>query len=631
MMATPPQNRLAKIQVLIQQNQLPSAETELKQLLTDNPSDLTGLTLMGVVSFKLGRIDEAESLLLRAQAISPNRVETIGFLAVIARTKNDVPSALRYFQDLGRLGRESPDLLNQIGSCHMELDDPVSAGQAYKHAIELDRNSAHSFYNLGMALKRAGKSYETFLTFKRAIELNPSFLDSYLQLWQQMRQLQNWSDGVAILESGLKRIPTSVNLMVCLASSYGKVGKLDLAENLYRQAYGLSKTAGAPYAHWLQEEGRFEESVPILEEVILENPVQGQAYYNLAVAKHFSSNGKPLLDWMTPLIDRPELNEEEQMFLHYALAKTYEDQKNHELAMHHFDAANDLAYRIFNSNISHDERAVDTDLATLANLYSREFLDRLSPFGSENSSPIFIVGMIRTGTTLLDQILSSHPKVKSAGEQPFWQISAGRVNRRWVEGGSDPKDLRQLEVDYIKVLNLATGGAEKMTDKMPTNFSHIGLMSLAFPKAKFIHIRRNPIDTCLSIYTTFLGSGTQFAYSKENIVGYYRTYFRTMEHWRSVISPSQMIEIDYEDLVTNKEIVLREVLEFCGLEWDDACLNHEQNVSQVSTPSLWTARQPVNTASVERWRKYEPWLGKLLELKDVKHPEPVRASHITQL
>ena len=621
-MATPPQNRLAKIQVLIQQNQLPSAEQELKQLLTDNPSDLTGLTLLGVVSFKLGRIDEAESLLLKAQAISPNRVETIGFLAVIARAKNDVPSALRYFQDLGRLGRESPDLLNQIGSCHMELDDPVSAGQAYKRAIELDRNSAHSFYNLGMALKRAGKSYETFLTFKRAIELNPSFLDSYLQLWQQMRQLQNWSDGVAILESGLERIPTSVNLMVCLASSYGKVGKLDLAENLYRQAYGLSKTAGAPYAHWLQEEGRFEESVPILEEVILESPVQGQAYYNLAVAKHFSSNGKPLLDWMTPLIDRPELNEEERMFLHYALAKTYEHQKNHELAMHHYDAANDQAFRIFNSNISHDERAVDIDLATLANLYSREFLDGFSPYGSESSSPIFIVGMIRTGTTLLDQILSSHPKVKSAGEQPFWQISAGRVNRRWVESGSDPKDLRQLEVDYLKVLKAATGGAEKMTDKMPTNFSHVGLMSLAFPKAKFIHIRRNPIDTCLSIYTTFLGSGTQFAYSKENIVGYYRTYFRTMEYWRTVISPEQMIEIDYEDLVTNKEIVLREVLEFCGLEWDDACLNHEQNVSQVSTPSLWTARQPVNTASVERWRKYEPWLGQLLELKELKHPVP---------
>jgi hypothetical protein len=142
-------------------------------------------------------------------------------------------------------------------------------------------------------------------------------------------------------------------------------------------------------------------------------------------------------------------------------------------------------------------------------------------------------------------------------------------------------------------------------------------MSVVFPKAKFIHLRRHPIDTCLSIYTTFLGSGTQFAYNKENIVAYYRTYRRTMEHWRSVIPADQMIEIDYEELVTNKEAVLRELLPFCGLEWNDSVLSHEQNVSQVSTPSLWTARQPVNANSVERWRRYEPWLGKLLELQDL--------------
>jgi hypothetical protein len=141
-------------------------------------------------------------------------------------------------------------------------------------------------------------------------------------------------------------------------------------------------------------------------------------------------------------------------------------------------------------------------------------------------------------------------------------------------------------------------------------------MSVTFPKAKFIHMRRDPMDTALSIYTTFLGAGTKFAYDQGNIVGYYRAYLRTMEHWRTVLPPDQMIEIDYEELVTDKERVLRQVLDFCGLEWDEACLNHERNRSQVSTPSLWTARQPVNTGSVERWRRYEPWLGRLLELRD---------------
>jgi hypothetical protein len=145
-------------------------------------------------------------------------------------------------------------------------------------------------------------------------------------------------------------------------------------------------------------------------------------------------------------------------------------------------------------------------------------------------------------------------------------------------------------------------------------------MTLAFPNAKFIHIRRSPLDTCLSIYTTFLGNGTQFAYNQENIVSYYQAYLRIMEFWRSVLPPGRMMEIDYEELVTDKEAVLRQLLPFIGLGWSDSVLSHEQNRGQVSTPSLWTARQPVNAASVERWRRYEPWLGALLKLRDVKHP-----------
>jgi hypothetical protein len=235
--------------------------------------------------------------------------------------------------------------------------------------------------------------------------------------------------------------------------------------------------------------------------------------------------------------------------------------------------------------------------------------------------------MIRTGTTLLDQILSSHRDIRSAGEQPFWQVSAGRVNRRWVERGGDPKDVLELEARYLQVLRDAAGNSPRVSDKMPTNFMHVGLMSIVFPNSKFIHIRRNPLDTAISIYTTFLGSGTQFAYNQANIVSYYRGYLETMRHWRSVLPEGQLLEIDYEDLVTNKEIVLRELFEFLELDWDEAVLNHEKNSSQVSTPSLWTARQPVNTSSVERWRRYEPWLGKLLELKELSHPPIDHSMH----
>ena len=406
-----------------------------------------------------------------------------------------------------------------------------------------------------------------------------------------------------------------------VASTYGKVGRLKEAEALFKKASKIDAASSPPYAHWLQEEGRFKESVPLLTDSIRAQPIQGQAYYNLATAKCFEWDGETLIDRIPPLLKNDAIGIEGRMFLHYALAKSYEQNRNFELAMLSYDSANDHAYRAYNAKYDHDSFAGDAEYEALTKIYTRESIERLQSFGSRSNTPIFIIGMIRTGTTLLDQILSSHTEVRSAGEQPFWQVSAGRVNRRWLEGGGDPADIKDLEKRYLAIIRETGGTAVRVTDKMPTNFIHAGLMSVTFPRAKFIHIRRNPLDTCLSIYTTFLGSGTQFAYKQENIIAYFRDYMRTMEYWRSVLPPDQMIEIDYEDLVTNKEIVLRELLEFCNLKWSDAVLEHERNSSQVSTPSLWTARQPINAASVERWRKYEPWLGRLLDLKDLQHPK----------
>ncbi|CAN5719708.1 sulfotransferase [soil metagenome] len=604
----------------LQQNRPEAAEAELRSILQEEPDSVPAQTLLAVLYFRTGRLAEAERLLAGALEKAPGQIDLIGLLAAIRKTQNDFTGAIPLFQSLVGLGHGNVDVYNQLGACWLELSDAVAAGNAFKRAIELDRTVAHSYYNLGMALKLAGKSFETFSTFKRAVELNPDFLDGYVQVWQQTRELLNWKEGLPILEQGLRRHRNSSQMRVMLAATYGKVGRRDKAEAMYRAAVEIDPAAGPPYAHWLQEEGRFEESIPVLKEAIRLNPVQGLAYYNLATAKCFEVDGKSLIDLASPLVEEGALGGEERMFLYYALAKSYDQAKDYRLAMLNYDLANEQAYGLFNAQSEHDPLAVDAEYATLVDFYTKEKIRDLSARGSKSSLPIFIVGMIRTGTTLLDQILSSHPQVESAGEQPFWQVSAGRVNRRWVETGGDAATMKELERDYLEVLREASGGAAKVTDKMPTNFTHIGLMSAVFPKAKFIHIRRSPLDTCLSIYTTFLGKGTQFAYRQENIVSYYRDYLRLMEHWRSVIPDDRMIEIDYEDLVSDKEAVLRKVLAFCGLEWDDACLNHEQNTSQVSTPSLWTARQPVNAASVERWRRYEPWLGKLLELKDATHP-----------
>jgi tetratricopeptide (TPR) repeat protein len=626
-MVSNPSASLERARGFLRQNRLADAEVEVQAALALDPNGAESQILLGVIHLKRGRADLAVEILGPLVAADPLKDEAVGLLAVAHKNHGDFAAAAELFKRLASRTTATADVFNQLGACQLELGDAVSAGKTFKRAVELDRTCAASYYNLGMALKANGPNFEAFGTFQRAISLDPNFLDAYFQLWQQMRHLLNWRHGLPMIEQGLRMFPNSARMMMVAATTFGKVGRADRAEALFKSAVANDPSYLPTYGHWLQEEGRFEEAVPLLHESIFQNPIQGQPYYNLAVGRRFEVGGVPVIDAVLPLIEDPRIDDENRMFLHYAAAHAFDHARDYEHAIRQYDAANEHAYRLYNASIDYDVSAVEAEHAVLTELYTAERLSGLIGLGSESEAPIFIVGMIRTGTTLLDQILSSHPSVGSAGEQPFWRVSAGRVNRLWRERGPRPEDLKEISDRYLAVLRESAGEQpSRVTDKMPTNFMHVGLMTAAFPRAKFIHTRRSPLDTCLSIYTTFFGNGTQFAYHKRNIVEYYLAYLRTMELWRSVLPPGRMIEIDYEDLVSDREGVLREVLAFCGLDWDDSVLSHEQNRSHVSTPSLWTARQPVNTRSVERWKRYEPWLGELLELREVAHPDLDRAS-----
>ena len=219
--------------------------------------------------------------------------------------------------------------------------------------------------------------------------------------------------------------------------------------------------------------------------------------------------------------------------------------------------------------------------------------------------PVFIVGLPRSGTTLAEQILSSHPAVAAGGELQFWRVRALEL-RRFMSGAPDPAALSQAADDYFALLRGVGPSAKRVTDKAPLNYEELGLIRLALPGARIVHCRRNPVDTALSIYFT------EFA----DIVFMYRQYERLMAHWRRILPPDKFLELDYER---------RRLVAFSGLEWEDACLEHERNARIVRTASVWQARQPIYTTSVGRWRRYEPWLGELRELLPKAERRPPQA------
>lgn len=221
--------------------------------------------------------------------------------------------------------------------------------------------------------------------------------------------------------------------------------------------------------------------------------------------------------------------------------------------------------------------------------------------------PLLVLGMMRSGTTLVEQILSSHPEIGTGGELLFWMQNA----RMTLDAQDAPQMQRLVQIidGYLALLRSVAPGKSRVIDKTPANYLLLGAIHLAFPKAKIVHCRRNPVDTCLSIYMQSYSVSPDFAHDRGNIVFMYQQYKRLMEHWRRTISPEAMLEVDYEDLVADREAVTRQMIDFCGLGWSEECLKHERNAGLIRTSSVWQARQPIYKTSVERWRNYEPWLG----------------------
>ena len=558
----------------------------------------------------------AEAHLSFVVATQPDRAEAVYWLAVAKKNRGAVSEALELCRHAANLSPRNPLVLNELGLCLMAVNRPDQALEYFRRAVRASPTDGAFMCNLGMAQARLDLIYKARESFEEALRLDPSMVLPCVELATILETLNERLQSIRMLRSAIERHPVNFHLHTLLAHALANNGETKAAEDLYRRTMAADPASAQAYGLWLQQQGRFEESIACFERSLDADPVQGVSYYGLAEAKAFDTSGPSLIERGTAAMAAPGLDLKAKAYLCYALGRAYEHAHDYEQAMRYFELGNQSAYRVYNEGRPYSR----ADISNLNNRSMQLFStlsrrsDRLDPI-----SPIFIVGMIRSGTTLLDQIVSSHPDVKSAGEPVFWMREADRIRRL-----SDPTlpigDLDEISERYLSELVVAAGNAPRITDKMPLNYAHLGLIHAAFPSAKIIHMRRNPMDTCLSIYTTYLGHGPNFAYDRDNIVFNYQEYLRLMSHWRSGIPANCLLEIDYEELVRDRESISRGVIEFSGLPWDEACLRYEENDTSIRTPSRWQARQPVYGSSVERWRRFEPWLGALLELRGVRHP-----------
>ena len=604
---------------LILLGKLAEAERKLGTLINAGSENPDVVKLLGIIQFKTGRGSLALDSLTFFLAHHPDDLEALTWLAAALQSQGQHQEAIDVLNRILAIKQDDAEVYNLLGICLLGTGKPVEAEVALRESLRLGASSAPTFANLGMALRLQNRGNEALEAFRKAVQLAPGQVQNHLQLFKQLQQLSRIEEAIASLKVGRKLHPQSVILAEAMALALGRVKQGEEAEYIFRQIAPISTSAANSYAAWLQEEGRFEDAVPVLQESLRLQPLQGSPYRSLVELKTFTLEGISIREQALALAKDPRLDDSARMHLAYALGKVYDHEGDYQSAMGWFDLANTLAYQIYPASKTFDPDWTRREPELMAEIYSPEFLDSMKPLGSADDRPIFIVGMIRSGTTLLDQIISSHPAVTSVGEGTFWNSEGDAIHPKWAKEWPNSKELHELAARYIEAVGVH-GDAKNFTDKMPLNYRHLGLILSVFPNARVVHIRRDPLDTCLSIYTTFFAGGPNFAYSQSNIVAFYRSYMHHMEHWRKSLQAHTFFELDYESLVAKPERVSREVIEFLGLRWHDACLQPERNREQVSTPSRWQARQPIYKSSVERWKRYEPWLGALLDLKGIAHP-----------
>jgi tetratricopeptide (TPR) repeat protein len=496
-----------------------------------------------------------------------------------------------------------------LGLALLRSNRLVEATASLEVATVLEDEVAANHYNLAVALDRQGLKSRAIAAYRRAVELAPELAEVHLRLGELLEAEGDAEKAAHFYRRAASCAPDTTGGRLSLAKALMLEGDLREAEALLRQGIALDPDSGPLHTllgDLLARQGHFDEAITAYDHPMAS---KAPAHLNAVYVRKCTEADRPRLARMLSSLRDASLHDEHRIHLHFACGKLLDDLGEYQEAMQHFEAANRLRGREVRFNRSVFSAHCDG----LAERFNPAFFAANRQLGLDDEIPLLIVGMLRSGTTLVEQILSSHPAIAAGGELPFWPrrpSSPGIANATHLT----PEAAHDLSRDYLALLRRIGPQASRVTDKAPFNFHRLGLIHLLLPKAHIIHCQRHAVDTCLSMYFSHFSERIEFVCDKANLAFAYLQYARLMKHWRAVLPPDRFMDIDYENLVADREAVTRRLIAFTGLHWHDACLEPERNQRAVTTMSVWQVRQPIYATSIARWRRYEPWLGELRQL-----------------
>jgi tetratricopeptide (TPR) repeat protein len=544
-----------------------------------------------------------------AQAREADRCARDGARLVTARRPTE---AIPLLQRSIELKPSAAATHHDLGVALLHSGRLEQAADAFAAALRLDQSLASAHHSLAHIFDSLGQEEKAIEAYRAAVALKPDLVQPQLRLGQLYLARGRRVESAAAFRAAAAAAPGTVKGRIAEARALYASDAFDQALDATRAIVGAHPESAEAHSilGWLLgEAGLSAEAAAHHDRATELSPDILVSWSGLAINKKFTVDDGHLIARMNAALARPNLKPRHRQALHFALGKAHDDVGDYEEAMRHFEAGN--RDRAFAGGLDRDILARRID--RLIEATPPGYRDRQPDAGVEDATPIFIVGMPRSGSTLTEQVLSSHPEVAAGGELGFWEAREARRGDIWTSACS-AKATRRLADEYLAALRSLGPGAKRVTDKALANFMLLGFIHRVFPNATLIHCRRNPIDTAFSIFTTNFERHFAYASNRSDLVFFTRQHQRLIAHWREVLPADRFVEVDYEALIADPETHARRLIAACGLEWNDACLEPHRNPRAIKTASLWQARQPIYRTSVERWRRYEPWLGELREL-----------------
>lgn len=577
-----------------------------------DPNSATALANLGIAYYDAKQYAQAEQCHKRALLINPRLSCSLNNMGSIYKASNQTKQAIAFYQAAISVSPNLAEPFNNLGAVFLQQQEFKQAFDCLSQAILLAPDFADAHCSLGLALLGLDQSDNALMYFEKALQLKSDYAEAYFGFAKVYLHQHHFIESERYLRKAMMIDPQQIEFYKLLAEIYHEQGNYTAALMQLDDAISKDSTLSHLYiskGNVLMEMGDIskaeEQFLKVANDPVKDTRVA--AHYCLVQLRKMKRENGSFHDLLSMASDVQDVHPGKLAYLYFALGKCYDDIGEWATAFEFYNQGCRLKRQRISYNIAEQIQFTHK----LINCVTPKTMEYLKAFANPSAVPIFIVGMPRSGSTLVEQVLSSHSQVYGAGELKYL---TNLIQLYYPENilQLSPEIGRAIADDYVAYLQRFSPDAIHITDKMPHNFIAIGLIHALLPNAKIIHVKRNPIDTCLSCYTNLFTEGQLYSYDLTELGQYYQCYERIMNHWRHILPSNAWLDIEYEVIVNNMEAEARRLMEFCELTWDPACLAFYESKRQVRTASFIQVRQPVYTSSVERWRRYEKELAPLI-------------------